>query len=308
MRGPEMKIKAIAPWFGGKRTLAEEIVLELGKHTQYFEPFCGSAAVLFSKQPSQKETVNDLHSDLTNLMRVVQSDSAPTLYERLQRASVCEGLLEDAGLYLEAGDDRSQRDPVEWAYQYFLASWIQRNGVAGTDRQGYQIAVRWTKNGGSPAVRFRNAVESIPAWHYRLLNVVVLNRDAFGILDRFEDVPETAIYVDPPYLAETRTGFDTSVGEHSRYRHEFSNSGDGLFAREDDHKRLRSVLNGYRHARIVISYYDCQGIRALYPEWTFIKKTMNKNLHVQAVRGKGQTKSAPEVLIINGPSYAKATP
>lgn len=45
----EMKIRAIAPWFGGKRTLAEEIVRELGKHTQYFEPFCGSAAVLFAK-------------------------------------------------------------------------------------------------------------------------------------------------------------------------------------------------------------------------------------------------------------------
>ena len=39
-----MKIRALAPWFGGKRTLAPAIVQQLGKHTQYFEPFCGSMA------------------------------------------------------------------------------------------------------------------------------------------------------------------------------------------------------------------------------------------------------------------------
>ena len=33
------EITAIAPWFGGKRTLAPKIVQQLGKHTQYFEPF-----------------------------------------------------------------------------------------------------------------------------------------------------------------------------------------------------------------------------------------------------------------------------
>ena len=40
-----MKIKAIAPWFGGKRTMAPDIVEQLGPHTQYFEPFCGSMDV-----------------------------------------------------------------------------------------------------------------------------------------------------------------------------------------------------------------------------------------------------------------------
>ncbi len=37
-----MPVRALAPWFGGKRTMAPAIVAELGPHTQYFEPFCGS--------------------------------------------------------------------------------------------------------------------------------------------------------------------------------------------------------------------------------------------------------------------------
>jgi DNA adenine methylase len=41
----DMPIKAIAPWFGGKRTLAPRITAELGAHRAYWEPFCGSMAV-----------------------------------------------------------------------------------------------------------------------------------------------------------------------------------------------------------------------------------------------------------------------
>lgn len=202
-----MKIKAIAPWFGGKRTLAPAIVKQLGKHTQYFEPFCGSMAVLMAKEPAQKETVNDLHGDLTNLARILQDKAtAVELYDRLQRTLFSEDLLKQAKIELGDGTFPPVGVTVKLpdrAYWYFLGSWMGRNGTAVTARQDYQIAVRWTKDGGSPTVRFRNALESLPAWHERLRNVVILNRDAFKILDRFEDVPQTAIYCDPPYAAET---------------------------------------------------------------------------------------------------------
>src|SRR5690606_23507039 len=144
-----------------------------------------------------------LHGDLVNLARVVADEGeAPRLYDRLQRTLMCDGILDDARAMLEQGGALA---PADRAYWYFVASWMGRNGTVGTARLDYQIAVRWTKIVGSPTVRFRNAVESITAWHERLRNVVILQRDAFEILDRFEDVPETAIYVDPPYPAETRS-------------------------------------------------------------------------------------------------------
>jgi len=300
------KIKAIAPWFGGKRTLAPVIVEELGKHTQYFEPFCGSMAVLFAKEPSQKETVNDLHGDLINLARVVSDHvTAPILYERLGAALMSEGLLKDAQAAIE-GEPIDDLDPgsekaIERAYWYFVASWMGRNGTAGTRRVDYQIAVRWTKNGGSPTVRFRNAVESLPAWHLRLKNVVILQRDAFRILDRFEDVGGTAIYVDPPYIDASRSGWRSGVGSDHKYLHEFNHA--ETLLEEDDHARLAAVLRRYEHARIVVSYYDCERARELYDGWTFVEHTMIKRLHAQAGRG-ARKKKAPEMLVINGPSFA----
>jgi DNA adenine methylase len=313
---PEMKIGALVPWFGGKRTLAPHIVEELGPHTQYFELFCGSMAVLFAKQTSQKETVNDLHGDLINLARVIQSDAAPVLYERLQQALFCEGLLEDARDRLDDESSLSlivsHLEPtsphaIERAYWYFLASWSGRNGTAGTARVDYQLAVRWTKGGGSPTVRFRNALDSLPAWHRRLRNVVILRRDAFAIVDRFEDVAGTAIYLDPPYHIGSRETHARN-GRGGLYLHEFNHDAPGsagMFGESDDHVRLRDALAAYQRARIVVSYYDHPRIRELYDGWTFIEHTTNKQLHQQNGRGK-RSKDAPELLIVNGPSYAEA--
>lgn len=45
-------INAILPYFGAKRVLAPAIIQELGNHTAYWEPFCGSMAVLLINGPS----------------------------------------------------------------------------------------------------------------------------------------------------------------------------------------------------------------------------------------------------------------
>jgi DNA adenine methylase len=247
--------------------------------------------VLLAKTPSPHETVNDLHGDLVNLARVLQHETAaPALYGHLQRALVSEDLLKQARKYLERPIKLSEEihsSQMERAYWYFLASWMGRNGVSGMDRIEYQLAVRWTAGGGTPTKRWLSAIESIPAWHRRLQNVVILNRDALTFIDRFEDKPHTAIYVDPPYVRGSR--------EHGNYKHDFD-AGSPMFG--DAHGQLVDLLNGYKHARIVVSYYDCPRIRELYAGWTFIDCTMNKNLHAQNGRG-ARKKEAPEVLIVN---------
>lgn len=293
-----MKIKAIAPWFGGKRTLASRIVQLLGEHQQYFEPFCGSMAVVLAKPPAAMETVNDLHADLTNLARVLQDeDCAVHLYDRLQRTLFCEGLLEDAEAILRSAEAWQHRGrDIERAYWYFLASWMGRNGVAGTAAKDYQIAVRWTAGGGSPTTRFRSCTESIPFWHERLKNVVILSRDAFDIIPRIDDAPGVAIYADPPYALESRGGGKGPGGHSGTYLHEFIHD-DPLFG--DDHERLRDQLAAFKRARVVVSYYDTPRVRELYRGWTFLDAARQKNLHQQNGRGQ-RSKEAPEVLIVNG--------
>lgn len=272
----------IAPWFGSKRTMAPDIVRELGPHRAYWEPFCGSMAVLFAKEPSQQETVCDLHGELINLARVLASEDAYSLYEKSAR------ILASTELYCEYRDADPPKEPLDRALRYLCMSWLGRNGISGTKRYNYSPSVRFTTGGGSTATRWRSAVESIPAWHERLRNVLILQRDAFAVLAELPDQNDIAIYIDPPYVNASRA-------RGSQYEHDFT---------EEQHAELARILGRFRRARVVVSYYDCNDVRGLYDGWTFLCHARQKNLHVQNKRGMGRCE-APEVLIINGPSFTK---
>lgn len=290
---PVPKITAIAPWFGGKRTLAPVIVQELGKHRAYWEPFCGSMAVLLAKEPCRQETVVDLHGDLINLARVVQDLGAGSmLYRRLRRTMMHEDSLREAVELLRA-EPAAELD-VDRAWAFFVSSWCGRNGSVGTTGHARTatFCIRYTANGGDSATRFRGAVDSIPAWRRRLRNVTILRRDAFEVIGKIADEPGCVVYADPPYLEKG-----------SDYVHDF---GDG-FMGPDDHERLATALGRFTKTRVVVSYYDHPRLAELYPGWTKRDVHLTKNLSAANVRGGGAT-TAPEVLLINGPSYAKGGP
>ena len=68
-----MNIALVLRWPGSKWTLAQWIIDQMPPHVHYLEPFFGSGAVFFCKQPSKFETINDLDSDVTNLFRVIRT-------------------------------------------------------------------------------------------------------------------------------------------------------------------------------------------------------------------------------------------
>lgn len=278
----KMEIGALAPWFGAKRNLAGAIVAELGKHRVYWEPFCGSMAVLLAKSPCMMETVNDLNGDLVNLARCVQHETlGPALYRRLRRTLMSEQFHREAAeRWKSNGYGADSVANIERAYDYFLCSWLGRNGVAGTQSYNQGFCARYTANGGHAAKRWSSVVESIPAWRRRLRCVTVLCKDAFAVIDRIDDSDGTAIYVDPPYI---RKG--------AKYVHDFAAT---------DHQRLANALSRFRKARVVVSYYNEPELEAMYPNWQRVHLKATKALAVSAGGRMGTgAVDAPEVLLIN---------
>jgi DNA adenine methylase len=201
------KITSLAPWFGGKRTMAPAIVEEIGEHHSYWEPFCGSMAVLLAKPPSWTEVANDLHGDLINLARVIQSPTlGPKLYRALRRVLCSEALFRDALLSVRIDEVPDPAGRLDWhrAYQYFIVSWQGMNGVAGTSTFNTNFARRFSSLGGDPAVRWTGAVRSIPAWRKRLERVQVLSADGIELCEKIEDREGTVIYEVPPRLRRAR--------------------------------------------------------------------------------------------------------
>lgn len=280
-----MAITALVPWFGSKRNLAPAIIDELGPHDDYWELFCGSMAITLMKPEARNETVNDLHGDLHNLARVLQDERvAPVLYRRLRRTLFSEDIHRDCQQRLKAGNIEA----IDRAYCYFVKSWMGMSGIAGTKRAESKLCIRYTSTGGSPSVRFSNAVASIPAWVKRLRRIRILNRCGIKLAENIPDVPGVAVYADPPYLVKG-----------SEYQHDFT---------ADDHKRLAAALGTFRKARVVVSYYEHPQLESLYPGWTKVELDARKAMVCQSARDmKGVDAPAPEVLLLNGRSFAKAS-
>lgn len=63
----------------GKKRLAKRLVAMLPGHTTYVEPFAGSAAVLFAKEPCNVEVINDADPEIADAYRLIKKLSPQDL-------------------------------------------------------------------------------------------------------------------------------------------------------------------------------------------------------------------------------------
>lgn len=271
-------LKGLVPWFGAKRSQTVGILVALGPHTAYWEPFAGSLAVLLAKPPCRQEVANDLHGRLVNLARVVQDDALSVrLFDRCHRTAFCDTLHREAAARLRA---TPAAEGLDAAFDYLVVSWMGRNGLAGTDKElDTGFCKRFTSGGGDPAVRWKSVVESVPWWWERLRGVTILSEDGVKLLGRVEDKVGTAIYLDPPYVKKS-----------AQYAVDFAG---------DDHERLAAAAGRFEKTTVVVSYYAHESLGRLYPEakWLRIDATTTKSMT------NGET-VAPEVLFVNRPNHA----
>lgn len=252
-------------YYGGKTRIAQKIADLLPSHGHYVEPFAGSLAVLLAKRPSAMETVNDLDQDIVAFWRVLRD--RPADLERVC-ALTPHARAEHTAAYEPAADELEQARRV----------WVRlTQGRAGTLRTtGWRHYVRPVGATGMPDYlaayvgRIADAAE-------RLAHVSLECRPALDVIARYGQHREVLLYVDPPYLAETRTS--------TNYRHEMP--------RPDQHLELAEALVDCP-AAVVLSGYDSSLYGDLYRNWY--------RHEIRTATGQAHTWSArTEVLWSNRP-------
>lgn len=184
-----MSVKPLHPYYGGKGRLAPWIVSLLPEHTLYCEPFAGSAAVLFAKERSKVEVINDHNQDLINCYRVWSDPrSARELWRRLQYTPYSRAEYERAGAILREGTE--DRNEMAWAWMVSVCmahgsvvganSWSVQRGTAGLGKDA-----QWSKR-------------DIRLSAKRLRGVVIECDDALKVIQRW-DTEDAVFYLDPPY-------------------------------------------------------------------------------------------------------------
>lgn len=173
--------------WGGSGQYARRLVSRLPEHERYVEPFCGSAAVLFAKEPADEEILADTNPEVIFAHQYIR-DLTPASFAALKRF---DWTVSRAG-FEKARALEPQSDSARfWRHVYGrLCTWGAKPVMTGFstlhEGQSYPLDDLW---------RF----------HERLRGVKILKLDWRETLERF-DGPDTLFFVDPPYEDEWAHG------------------------------------------------------------------------------------------------------
>ncbi|MBE9043876.1 DNA adenine methylase [Pleurocapsales cyanobacterium LEGE 10410] len=284
----DSSVRPFLKWAGGKRQLLPTIQKYLpAEYTEYYEPFVGAGAVLFSLQPN-KSTINDTNSELINCYRVIkeQPEELLTLCQQHQANNSKEYYYKLREQDRQA--DFKNRTPIERAARIIYLNKTCFNGLFRVNSSG-QFNV--------PYGKYKNPVIADPAVIKAISTY--LNRAGVRILNGdFEQAVATAnqgalIYFDPPYHPLSDTSSFTG----------YSMNGFG----EAEQIRLKEACDRLtdRGAQVLVSNSAAPFIKSLYddPRYEIVEVKATRAINVvSSKRGKIE-----ELLIHNKYNLKKIT-
>lgn len=266
----------IIPYVGGKHRLANRlgILLKATGADTMVDIFGGSAAVLLASGFT-KRVYNDKDGDLVNLFRVLAEPvMRRALVDRLTWTPPSRKLFEDFYVTYRAHgfSFKGIMDPVQRAaatfyrHHFSFGGKVRCGGFSVSDLDCYQI-----KEVG----RYNNAMAKIERVGEFFRHTMIECLDYMDIISTYGDRQGVVLFADPPY-----------IGTENYYSVEFT---------PQDHVFLAHALATCQ-AHVVVTYYDCDRIRDLYPANLWERKILNATPNSQ-FRSGTKNKTEETVLI-----------
>jgi len=248
------------PYYGGKQRIAEKIIATFPTHGHYVEPFAGGLSVLLAKEKTKHETVNDLDGRLMNFWQVLR-DQPEELYAACFFTPWSK--LELSNAISSSNSDSN----IESARKV----WVQLTQGRGAilSNTGWRF-VTDPKSPTSMSTYRDGYVSRLMPAAQRLYGVNLESRDALKVISTYGKAG-ALLYVDPPYLAETRSG--TGYGVE--------------MAGISEHEELAEALVS-TNAFVCLSGYDSPAYERLYPGWNRVE-----------IKARANSGSRTEVLWMN---------
>lgn len=267
-------------YYGGKQSLARQIVPLMPSHRVYLEPFAGGAAMLFAKPRCERETLNDLDGQIMRFWRALRDRPdelaaavAATPYGREEWRDSRDG---------SAGDD------VEAARRLL----VNVDQSFSRSRKSFSAPSPGSAGGWRPASWARLPAVVLAAAE-RLRGVGLENADACDLIAAW-DLPDAVIYCDPPYTGPLRR---RGTGSVAGGRHGYGVDDDG-----DLWSRLVTALSEIESAAVILSGYPCDEADDL--GWRMVSLRMKRT--VQS-RDGDTLADAPEVVWLS-PAVPEVVP
>ncbi|MDM7858087.1 DNA adenine methylase [Thiopseudomonas acetoxidans] len=196
--------KPFIKWVGGKRQLLPELQRYLPeKITDYFEPFIGGGALLWTLDPQQLRsiTINDYNAELVNAYQVVR-DKPRQLLDSLAKHRNTETYYYEQRA-LDRQDNFNRRTAVTRASRFIYLNKTGYNGLYRVNSKGQHNV---------PFGRYANPTivdsETIYACSAFLQHVQLMQGDFDAIRPLLS--ADAFVYLDPPYAPVSATANFTS--------------------------------------------------------------------------------------------------
>lgn len=252
-------MKSFFPYKGGKSRMAKLLMAQMPEHICYVEVFAGAANLLFAREPSKTEVINDVNSELVNLFRICRWHPREFIAELRM---TFHSRTEFTDYKAQPGLTDIQRAARSY---YIFKSCFGGNGGCPNSTFGY---------GTTGRSGFRRMVFSvIRTCSKRLDGVTIENLDFADLIARY-DRPHTFFYCDPPYI------------ETSGYTAQFTDT---------DHKRLANSLRGIK-GKFLLTIDDCSRARRLYKGFRI--RGIDVNYSIARVKTT-QASARKELIITN---------
>jgi len=236
----EFKAAPLVPWIGGKRRLVKHILPMFPDHTCYVEPFCGAAALYFSKAPAKAEVLNDVNGDVVNLYRVVRHH-----LEEFTRQFKWALTSRQMFKWLQATPGETLTD-IQRAARFF---YLQKQAFGGKVT-GQTFGTATT---APPRLNLLRLEEDLSAAHLRLANTYIEHLD-WAICVAKYDRPATLFYCDPPYWGTEGYGVGFGLEQYDRLAELARTIKGRMIISVNDIPEMRKAFKGLEMDRLDISY------------------------------------------------------
>lgn len=234
-------MKSPLSYLGGKSRLANQIIQEIPTdHTCYVEPFCGACWVLFAKEPSKAEVINDLDSELVTLWRVLKYHLEEFI--RYYKFAVTSRELFE----LEKRTDPTTLTDIQRAARYF---YLQKLGFGGRTC-GRTFGTSATS---PPGLNLLNMEDHLLEVHWRFNRVTIEHLPAIKCIQKY-DRDETFFYIDPPYYDTAGYAVPFSRQDYLDLAAVLSSIKGRFLLSLNDHPAVREIFSAHKIETVSLKY------------------------------------------------------
>mgnify|MGYP003337288209 FL=1 len=204
----------------------------------YVEPFGGSVNLIFCKNRSKFEVINDQNKELINIYRAMRDEPSELIKKIISHKFTVEDF--------EKAESRKVFDDYldEAANNIYLRK-TSKNGLKNKFQKPAN-PTNWKSN-----------IKTITSYSKIMKNIYILNKNALEVIDTFNS-EDSFIYCDPPYLHENKVSKIMYNGEMT----------------PETHMELFRLLNEFK-GKVILSGCLSPLYKRIYKNWNMAKKRID---------------------------------